>query len=928
MADKIDPGLIQQYLSLICDKIAQSPILANRGFENIIKLAPSGRSPIFDAAQSNSIRHTEHQIMSLQPVSTAGAATELFGNGKDNNPESINFKYSIHNNIVLELSDGFYYFNIDEVNNSNDAAHRFLIHKLEVKNIAKDSFTAKSNYVVTFDIVFKYFDDLLAEHITIKKIGEETTTRKIPLMFILYKGFNPAGINLPIYDQQLRDSNGIYLNQYLYLDDKVKFSKTRSDLADEIHRTHHLTFYKHEFEVFKSQDPILIDYENSLKITYVSYEADTVPKIFRSKGTPSTVDNLYGLIDNKKLINAINETKNINDEILKTTTLKGCVDLTKQDAGQKKEQKNKYEEDIKALNTQAQNIKESIDRELISKILSGCTIYKFTITQDELGIHKNDRDWRNLLPALGWTAVAAAGVFAIGVSGGLAAGVAATILGTAGLGAVMTGASSGVQSLVSYFKTTYNQTTPAAQTIRTNAEGKNIQRDTESADQIQKLQQEINYYEQAVKRAEEADKARLINITDSQTTRVKKDILKNARKALEDAKNIPEKTEDENEITIKFILFGDLIKLLALTQNGEQHSKIKIISGGKLIPQDADGLTNAYVNICDMPISLPSLWQFLENQISKKENRHFQYHSEMFLRDAYDILLKGALRSADGMLDEQYKHYIPGNLHMNAGVHFAGTEYDRLVSDLDILKEENVVNFKQNLVKSKMLPQKISAGTSSELLRKVYSIGTIEEARYYDYYEQYKNWADSKGKQFYRRNVASETFQQYIIENFYIPCTLIRYSANNETILRKKNMNFGRIDNPNITVGAILDGKPIFRMPYSFSSEFKPYISFFLDIGSLIFIAPPESREEKYTNTFGFGGLYVIKESTFVYNFQRLANGAPTLPNEESYVSLGGYLISHGDSVKANNNIVSRDDEFRKNCEAATLVNKAPAAGQ
>jgi hypothetical protein len=223
-----------------------------------------------------------------------------------------------------------------------------------------------------------------------------------------------------------------------------------------------------------------------------------------------------------------------------------------------------------------------------------------------------------------------------------------------------------------------------------------------------------------------------------------------------------------------------------------------------------------------------------------------------------------------------------------------------------------------------MLPQTVDPSVASEALRKVYSLGTLEEARYYDYYEGYKTWADNNGKQYYRRNVSSETFQEYIIKNFYIPCTLIRYSSNNETILRKKNMSFNRMDNPNMATGAILDGKPIFRLPYTFTSEFKPYISFFLDIGSLIFIAPPESRNEQYTNTFGFGGLYVIKESTFVYNFQRLASGAPTLPNEESYVSLGGYLISHGDAVKPSGQ-TTKDEQFRQECEKVKPLNAAPA---
>jgi hypothetical protein len=93
-----------------------------------------------------------------------------------------------------------------------------------------------------------------------------------------------------------------------------------------------------------------------------------------------------------------------------------------------------------------------------------------------------------------------------------------------------------------------------------------------------------------------------------------------------------------------------------------------------------------------------------------------------------------------------------------------------------------------------------------------------------------------------------------------------------------------------------------------------------------MFISPPQSRSEININTFGFGGLYLIKESKLEYTFQKLEAGAPTLPNEDAKLTLGGYMLTHGDAIKTRNTQTAVDKVKAQCIDLATSLNLAPAA--
>ena len=261
MSQKLDPDLLQRYLSLRTIPIKTS-------IKNDLSLPPFPGSillleptlTLLDGQESSVARHAEHQILSLNPIASADSAKELFAN--NDTKSSVNFKYSIHNSIMIDIFDDMYYFNIDEANNSAAAHGKFFINKFSLVNRSKDSFTAKSNYVLTLNIAFKYFDDLLEENVVVRSYADPSKTLKIPLIKILYKYFD-ARTDVSNDVKNIKDGTGLYFNQVLKLD-SGRFPTTVNELGETINRTLHMTFYKHQLNVFQNQEPLIYDYENEL----------------------------------------------------------------------------------------------------------------------------------------------------------------------------------------------------------------------------------------------------------------------------------------------------------------------------------------------------------------------------------------------------------------------------------------------------------------------------------------------------------------------------------------------------------------------------------------------------------------------------------------------------------------------------------------
>ena len=968
MANKVDPDLVQRYLALQSVRIRDDMKSAAKNMINDLmypgQILTLGTDPVsqigttpqpinfkktLDQKESAKARHVEHQLLSLNPIPSVEAGMELFANSAKQ--ESINFSYSIHNSIMLDMFGDLYYFNIDEANNSAAAHGKFFISKFTLNNKAKDSFTAKSNYVLTLNIAFTYFDDLLEENVVCRSFLDPKKTIKLPLIKILYKNFD-VRTDIPTQAKQIKDSTGLYFNQVLKLKDD-RFRDTISDIDANVNRTLHMTFYKHEFNVFQNQEPLLYSYENELVIDYVSYEADITERLITSQFTQGAVSNLYDLLEEKGIVEGLQKTyddQNLTSlafalgaiekqkkEFTKAQLKLNCIDIYESlsDADKKtsqlatfgNEKKKDIQAEIKSITDLMAAYKGNLDRTLIYYILSKCSKYKITADiEGDLQYQISRETWYH---AIGWSGAFTIGLAVAGIATlAIATGGTALLAGQVLLSTNMLGAGAAITRGLTYDPTTYkapeqlNFTKVIGSPIDVQNAGSNDELQTKIKEMKDAIAKEIAQVRKAAAQPIPSGTASARVVTISQAdidtlAKIKEKQLNETIRKLESGEVLFE--DDQKTVELPFILYGDLIKLIK--KPGD--ASLLVICGGKLIPQNDDGTINSYMNLAHMPISLNKLWTFLQDRIAKNESRSGHYNSEQFLRDTHDVLLKGAMRSADAVLDAQYKHYIPGNMYMNSGVHAMGDSFNSLMNkySLNLFDDENVKEFKKSFIKSKNI---INRSSNSANLAKVYTIGTSEDMRYFDYYEGYKGWALENKKQ--RTNYASNEFQEYMIKEHLTPCVLIRYTANDETILKKKNVSFNRIDNQNLTTGNIIDGQPIFRLPYSFSSEFKPYVSFFLDIGSLIFISPPQSRSEVNINTFGFGGLYLIKESKLEYTFQKLEGGAPSLPNEDAKLTLGGYMLTHGDAIKTKDTQTAVDKLKAQCIELAPSLNAAPAA--
>jgi hypothetical protein len=972
----VDPNIIQRFLFIISDiindKIANSDAAGPKyqKLDKIVKIRPdklSGLTP----EESTRILRTEHELLSLNYATSPDVAYELFSNNTTD--ASRNFGYVVSHNILINLpangQQQLYYFNIDKLNRTNARGEnrQFFIRKINIINKSKDIFTTNSNYQVTLDINFKEFDNLLDDLVEVESIDIPGLKKQIPLIKILYKFFDKNQEQLSVGDIEARDPDGIYLNQVITFTDKDKFGKIIGELGtDELHRTFHLTYYKHEFNVFKSEETILKEYENDLVVDYISYEADPTPKVGRDeKQVPSTTDNLYALLKNEKVINQIKTganmpilfniveyLKQISENSKKVAELKLKINCSQLYASlkDKPEQQIKleaykneadnlesYREQIKKINVDIENIKFEINRSLILYILGNCNIYKATVPYYLLNTFERRNFKENL--EKGW-GEALGVVIESTVAGGTFGGGAGALVGAgASLGYeaykfATTGVIKTHQLDIQQIRSVIGQENTLAISTSENGYSYLVKKDNEASGAAK----EKSYRDQPGAGAVGGDISVLgVASTDVAITAGKGALsigrqadeiaLKNTQNLLNTAAGLAVQDEDTKAMAdIEFVLFGDLLKILT-----DIDSEITLVVGGKTILQDALTGTSAYVNLCHMPIYLNGVTKFLKENLLDK-NHNFHYSVDTFIRDLHEKLLKNALKQGDGISSETYKQYIPENIRMQSSVHLQGVDYSNIkkltgdgggIQMLASAESTQIRDYKLNFVKSKNIFNKTSG---NKKLAKIFTLASDQEIKYYDFYKGYREWVRKKQlSESFKRDgklYSGKDFQEYIIREHMIPCVPTRYSANDETILKKKNVSFTRMDNANMTVGNILDGKPIYRLPYNFKSDFQVFMSFFSDIGGLVFISPPDVQLETNMNTFGFGGLYILAESNVEYHFQRLEKNNLTLPNEESSYRLGGYMISHGDAVKTKAN--TQQSQIQK-CTDPVPVTSEPA---
>jgi hypothetical protein len=737
------------------------------------------------------------------------------------------------------------------------------------------------------------------------------------------------------------------------------FVNTRKALGEknQIHKNYHLTYHKHSINLFKSNNsPVLADFDSELIIDFIAYEADTNPSSIKDQEVPSIKSNVYSLLAdlragsaiggafyrnsyndsaaaNKRVSEIFSESlKKYKEDINKLENAISCKKINKgipddinqfiPDASKKtredfeKEARKKIEE----IQTSMSTLKEQFNINLFRYIINQLDVYNVSVKKADLAAYLGANNGEQFLKTFGGAAeisfVAGAALVTFGVvTGGVGFAIAAgAALAAGGISAALAegqAVARGIGQLrdrfelddlrktrrEDYFKSFNAPNFRASSSSGTDAikkrdetrkrlEETKKRRDrlaatggAGAAEEVGQLAGEIRDLE-----SEEANISAAISLGAEESE--KKINAETVSKTVEAAKQISFEGSESEILDVEFILFGQILELLPLVDS-------YLLFGGKTVVSDAQ-INSNFLNYYYTPIHLTKFLDFLNNNIIKRDN--FNYSSEVFIRDIVENLLRQATQ-IDGVALSILKELIP--THINMTTILTDDSEGETTNFIQKVQRESIIGAGFDKMKASLIKAKnLSPAARTRKLRKIYAITADEDIKYYNFYKDFEVWHSI----FYpRSSVTSQNFQEWIIEKKSIPCLIIKAVDLYGTILKNtKNVTFARKDNQNLVTGQTLDNSSLLRLPYSFDGVFKSYIYFFVDVGSFLFIAPPDKRNGTIdiTNTFGFSGLYMIKNSAFEYNFQKQQpDGSITTGNEAAKCDLSGLLISYGDGL-------------------------------
>lgn len=948
----VDDKIIQRILFIASD-ILSPEIMKNtvkhKRFVNLDAIGSSGDNSLVDGETADILKR-QAEIFSDSMVTSEQAAYELFSDNETTTP--IDTEYTIHTLVMLFIGGELWYFDVDKNNAVNQ---RFIISKIKIKNNSKDTFTLKANYQLTLTLNFTSFDDLLADYIEVINV-KTRETQKISAMNLLYNYWKERGGGSE-FDRHRPAGEGIYICQVLkMLPNSRKFQKLKSDLQDdEVWKTYHLTYYKHNFEMFKNEDPIFKFYENQLTIDYVAYEADGVDKPINTKAAeavlPKVNFNMYNLLSDEtspELKDAA-DTLGTNFARLQTIMNKKDALIAQLDSIQKYieckkpgETEQQTEEAKKSLSNGIESLKNLqilANRALIFTILNSLRIWRLTVPYKLIGVYSSSNFWEAFTTALMDGASSAAGFagFAVGNAataatiGAVAAEGAGALLASstfvAAGGAALTAAApiavlAGVglvgYAVISAFnaKKTLATEVDSAQIKKVIKDGINstIVNGATNTDAMLALEPDTKELFRSKGNYGESKAVVKLNVSGdiSANNKTAKESVDKLLSEFGKLQVLDESAlKDGTKVPILFTTLGQIIRLVLKL---DKQANLYILSGGFLVDEDIREHRSSYVYFDALPITINSLTNFLQKEIEDKD-RKFHYDSEIFLRDIYDNLVKSVLM--EGFIGlESVKEATPKTLRISSTVHLDGGQAgatEKWLKPVNLTSASEFNDLKINFLKSKNLNLLNNKAMQGKLV-KIYTLGTIDEIKHYDFYKSFTDQA-TKAKTIYN----SLAFQAWINRQHLMPCLLMRNIANTESILKKKFLNFSRIDNSNLNTGNFLNSFGQLRFPYEFKGDFKAYMSFFADIGTHMFVAPPGSNWYGYVNLFGFGGLYIIRSSELEYNFQVLKEGGIVIPNLESKYMMDGYMLSHGDKIYT----AGAKDIIKEDCEKFTATEPA-----
>ena len=347
-------------------------------------------------------------------------------------------------------------------------------------------------------------------------------------------------------------------------------------------------------------------------------------------------------------------------------------------------------------------------------------------------------------------------------------------------------------------------------------------------------------------------------------------------------------------VDLKFIFFGDLVSLLLRAEsentgaNASTKGRIKIFMGGKTINDTANN-KKSYLNYYFFPISVQALTNFLNDKILNSEN--LSYSTELFIKEIFENIVKGAITSTS-VADRTQNLFIPSgfkNIVFNCfyddspedvySKYFRkfNSELNNTARHADLLNvKSDGENFVKFLAEFNFAKNLINCVDETKLC-KVFCFYSDDQNTGINFYDKFQN-SDIYKKTSPKPGWDSVEFTNFLNKEYRLPTIITKFPTMNVFTITYSapTLNFSRVDNSNLTTGNLLGSHAIFRYPYSFSSDsLIGYMNFFMGVGSMFFITPPvinteeigtqeiRQLDQNMPNTFGFGGLYVIKSTSF-----------------------------------------------------------------
>ncbi len=891
----LDEGIVQRYLYAISDVIADD--IANfqkDDLKNILQLttdtAASRKPP-----SNNKINYLEDEeevkcLSNQAKILTEGFLTDpelahvMYG---DRNKDSIDkygpldTRYMISSNFVIFYDGIPYIFNIDTANRTND---KVFFSSVVIKNESKSILTLKSNYKISLKVNFTYFEDLLEESITAVNIYN-TYSIKIAPIYILYQYYNQ---NTSQFGKGLSDGNGIYLNQKLiFKDDTIQGASLREKLkTTTINKNYHLTYFKHHFDVFKTEEPVGNYYDNELLIEYVAYETDGVANSLNTSISgntnnfvPLTNGNLYKLINKNNI--SLSSVGVYGNEL---ETLEKAQDYIKQaqiDLANLSEPcvlpnsktaqiSAANQQRINNINTNLQKLRKNADKVLKATIIEKCRIFSIEIPNSYWPYYQVGNFWETFTQSFSLGELLQFTLSGAGVGATFGALPGAAI--GAGVGAGIYLGAHVIRSIMSKKILTRNIAIP---TIR----------------KQQYTVKDYGFKQLANQKTISYNKQSQWTETNNKDADIFMRMLENLN--ILDA---PEQV-DMGSQELYFTTLGQLLNILYSFPDIAPN--LSTIVGGYFIDASLTGNgMPSYNNLCNLPISLSYLGKFL-TATTFDTGKVLHYDTDTYFNNIFQNLIKKVTREGEMLIPSTT---LSSPKHLRAAIEVSSGDInpaDYLGHRKSDLLEDNDIN---NLILDMFTRRnKIfdNSQNQNKKIRKIYKIISIEEMQFYDFYNEFTKEMDKIGQAHKKFLYNSIEFQEFINKKHYMPCIMLHRIADTESLLKTKNVKFSRIDNANLDTGNWLNDGDNRRFPYQASMDLKAMMSFFIDLGSYVFVCPPMAKSTSMSvkNLFGFGGLYMIDQATFEYNFQRLENGNITIPNFDSRLSVRGYMISHGDRV-------------------------------